>query len=71
MIKIFIRYRRNSDGELVTIEHTVESEKAARRWCTVMENAIDKSEDVLVDYKWYWVMEGAENDQTDKIQNQQ
>lgn len=60
MIKIFIRYRRNSDGEFVTIEHTVESEKVARRWCTTMENAINKSEDVLVDCKWYWVKEGAE-----------
>lgn len=37
MIKIVIRYRRNSDGEIVTIEHNVDNEKEARRWCTVME----------------------------------
>lgn len=54
MIKIFIKYRRNSDGEIVTIEHHAESEKVARRWCTVMENAINKSEDVFISYQWYY-----------------
>lgn len=60
MIRIFIKYRRNSDGEFVTIEHKVESEKVARRWCTVMENAINKSEDELVDCKWYYLKDDEE-----------
>lgn len=60
MIKIFIKYRRNSDGEIVTIEHHVDSEKVAKRWTTVMQNAIDKSEDELIDCKWYYVKDGEE-----------
>lgn len=58
MIKIFIRYRRNSDGEFITIEHKVKSENVARTWCTKMENAINKSEDVLIDCKWFYVKDG-------------
>lgn len=64
MIKIFIRYRRNSDGETVTIEHKVDSEKEARRWCTVMENAINKSEDLLIDCKWYYLKDEEDEDDT-------
>lgn len=62
MIRIYIAYRRNSDGELVTIEHHAETEKEARRWSTAMENAINKSEDVLVSCQWYYLKdkEGVE-----------
>lgn len=62
MIKIYIGYRRNSDGEFVTIEHNVQSEKVARAWSTAMENAINKSEDELVSCQWFYVKdeEGAE-----------
>lgn len=58
MIKIVIRYRRNSDGDVVTIEHRVDTEKEAQRWCSVIENAINKSEDVLISYQWYYIKEG-------------
>lgn len=60
MIKIIIKYRRDSDGEIVTIEHRVDSEKVARRWCTVMENAINKSEDELLYCKWFYFEEEEE-----------
>lgn len=60
MIRIFIRYRRDSDGEIVTITHKVQSEKVARAWCTTMENAINKSEDELLDCKLFYLKEEEE-----------
>lgn len=49
MFRVFVKFRRNSDGEYCTIDHVVETRKEALRWLTCIENALNKSEDEYVD----------------------